>query len=121
MVFCPRVEVYDSMHMLHKAMVHKIMLWFLSNFFDFEGKKYKVWMHYADPRIIEKGTSPTQRDGHNCGAYLIENVKTILFHRALRPNRYHVDHTGNELTKRDLIAKHKKRWYNNLRPGGKWT
>jgi Ulp1 family protease len=93
---------------------------------EFLGRKYlskrEKWhrrWEKALPRAIMDGSSPTQRDGFNCGFYVIQIAKALLFHKNPRESRYHhprefADVAGKAMFRKKIMTKRRK-WESEIR------
>jgi hypothetical protein len=111
------------MHADYQFAIDEILMYFMRDVGLVH--KPRVWRHFGKPKAIYQGVSPTQRDGNNCGAYLIENVKNILFHRNQFKSQFHVPKWADKLYSEKFnqvqthIGRKKYRWGQKLEKG-KW-
>jgi hypothetical protein len=65
------------------------------------------------------GPSPTQRDGFNCGFYVIQMAKDVLFHKNPRENKYHHPRELNDVSGRSEYRKKimtkRRKWEKEIR------
>jgi hypothetical protein len=82
------VEVYDSIQQDRRNVWSLIFEFFVARHINKRGGITRKW-EPAIPIYILRGFAPTQRDGFNCGFYVIEMAKRILWHKLPRDSKYH--------------------------------
>jgi Ulp1 family protease len=112
------VEIYDSIHDNSNEIWADISEFMGRKYVSKSGKWSRRW-EKAVPRAIVDGPSPTQRDGFNCGFYVIQIAKDVLFHKNPRENKYHVprnysDSWGKSVYRKKIMTKRRK-WESKIR------
>jgi hypothetical protein len=105
------VKIYDSIHGKYGRVWRQIAWWFADG-----AMKMKRWFAAGAPQIpgifAPRDREPTQRDGNNCGFYVIHMAKSIIF--GLNPKeKYHVPHDDPETFRavKKLIAQKRQHKY----------
>jgi hypothetical protein len=113
------VEIYDSIQQDRRYVWSQIFQLFVARHMNKRGRIKRKW-EPAVPRHILRGFAPTQRDGFNCGFYVIEMAKRILWHKCPRDSKYHVPMEGADEWGRPLpeyakkIMRKRKKWRGQL-------
>jgi hypothetical protein len=114
-VWHPTVTLYDSIHEDRRDEVWPKIWAYLT---ERQGLTRKMRQRGA-PKYVTNGVSPTQRDMHNCGFYMIENAKNVIWYRDPRASPYHIPKRASYMERKQILAsvlEERARWKNNLFP-----
>jgi hypothetical protein len=112
-VWHPSVTVYDSTHEDWRSNVwSKIWAYLIAR----HGVTRKI-KHRVRPKYVVNGVSPTQRDMHNCGFYMIQNAKHVIWFKDPRASPYHISKKADYNERNEIfrsVLEERARWKQSL-------